>query len=342
MRDFFVIALISSLLTFVFLVFFRTLAVKADIFRSKNGTPYVGGIGCAAAFIAAYSYYLSTQNIIIPLQLVWLLVFSFVVLAIELLDDLKDFPLRWRIIIQVLVMALYLAVGKRTQIYFFPSWLNYSISFVWIFGITHAFNHLDIADGLCGGLAFIIALSFLCVSLISSRLFLVALFFSLSASLAVFLFFNLEPAKVYLGNSGSHFLGFLLATLCIYGDYATLSNLIKLPVPELGLLVPLFILAFPIIDTFFLILVRMKKGILPVKKSDDHIFLLFRRSGYTMRHSLLMIYSVTGLWCVVGLAIVFGKNVLAFLFFILALVYTAFVIAKAMPKARLSGEVHYG
>jgi UDP-GlcNAc:undecaprenyl-phosphate GlcNAc-1-phosphate transferase len=342
MRDFFATALISSLLSLVFLIFFRPLALKAGIFKSKNGTPYIGGIVCALAFVTGYSYYLYNNNIILPLQLVWLLVFSYLVLVVELLDDLKDFSLRWRIIIQVIVVALYLMVGKKTQIYFLPGWLNYCISFLWILGITHAFNHLDIADGLCGGLAFIISLSFLCVSLVSFQPFLVALFFSLSAGLAVFLVFNLDPAKVYLGNSGSHFLGFLLATLCMYGDYATLSNVIRLPLPVLGLLVPIFILAFPIIDTLLLIVIRMKKGILPVKKSDDHIFLLFRRSGYSMKHSLLTMYGLTGLWCFSGLAIVLGKNLLAFLFFLLALAYTAFVIVKAMPKAGLSSEASYG
>ncbi|MFC1514743.1 MraY family glycosyltransferase [Candidatus Omnitrophota bacterium] len=330
MSDFPVVLLFSFLLALLFSILLRALSLKLKIFQSKNGTPYVGGIACALTFSLSYFYYLYIHTITLPLELAWLLVFSLIVLVVELFDDLKDFSLRPRLVIQFLLVALFLVYGKRTQIYFLPVWLNYFISFLWMLGIMQAFNHLDIADGLCGGVAAIISLSFLWISFICGKPLLVVLFLVLSSSLLIFISFNLPSARIYLGNSGSHFLGFLLAGLCMYGDYATVSNVIRLSIPEIGLLVPLCILAFPLFDTLFLIFIRLKKGIVPVKKSDDHIFLLFLRSGYEIKTALAIVYGLTAAWCLAGLAIVLNRNFAAAVSTLIALVLTVFVVLRSL------------
>ncbi|MBN2120396.1 MAG: undecaprenyl/decaprenyl-phosphate alpha-N-acetylglucosaminyl 1-phosphate transferase [Candidatus Omnitrophica bacterium] len=332
MGDFFVICFLSSVLSFIFLISFRGLCLRFNLFKSQKGIPYIGGMGLSLSFILTYLFYVLRRKPELPFELIWLITFSFIVLAVELLDDLKDFSLRTRIIIQLLLVFLFLLYGKRIQIYFLPGWLNYLFSFLWIMGVTHAFNHLDIADGLCGGIALIISLSFLWISFICREFSLVYLYLSLSASLLIFLFFNIPPASLYMGNSGSHFLGFMLASLSMYGDYATLTHTIKLPITKLALFVPIFILAVPIFDTLFLIFIRLRKGILPVKKSDDHIFLLFRSSGYSTEKALCALYSFTLIWCLVGIFIVMGKNLVSLFLLVLALAEAIFIISRALPK----------
>ena len=130
-----------------------------------------------------------------------------------------------------------------------------------------------------------------------------------------------------MGNSGSHFLGFLFAVLSMYGDYATKGN-------KFALLVPAFILFFPVIDTLFLIIVRLRKGIIPLKKSDDHMFLLLLSSGCSLKNALSRVYFVSFLWAVSGLSAVRGFNILSLILIAIASFFTIQLIVKTHPSLR--------
>lgn len=290
------------------LFIFRLISLKNNIFKSPRGVPYIGGIAFSFSFLIFYLFFVFYHGYLLSFQLGWIIFFSFLFLIIEFIDDLKDFPFLLRVIIQIVFIGLFLVYGKGIQIHFLPAWLNYLLSFLWLMGISNAFNLFDISDGLCAGVSLIAAACFFVVFIILSKMLLAALFLSLAAVLLAFFFFNFPPAKVFMGNSGSHFLGFLFAALSMYGDYAFLDNWITV-------ILPVLILAFPIIDTFLLIFIRVKKHILPFRKSDDHLFLQLVFSGYKIKVSLLIIYFITFFWGMSGIFICFGYN----LFFILAI-----------------------
>lgn len=314
---------LSFILGLLFIIILKKISLKFNLIRLDKKVSYLGGIGFSFAFIVIYLFYILINKITIPFQLTYIFIFSFIVLGIEFIDDLKDFSLKARIIIQFIIIFGFLLAGKRIQFYFLPHWLNYVISFLWIMGITNAFNHLDIGDGLCGGVSLVVGLGFLGVSVICGDFLLGPLFIILLGGLCAFFIFNLPPAKIFMGNSGSHFLGFLFATLSIYGDYATLEN-------PLALIVPLLILAFPIIDTAYLIFVRLNKKIIPLKKSNDHIFLRLLSRGHSPVKALNIICLVTALWCLGGISIVYGFNYLFLTFIILAFLISCFVVFKAI------------
>jgi UDP-GlcNAc:undecaprenyl-phosphate GlcNAc-1-phosphate transferase len=313
---------LSFIIGLCFVIFLKKIPFPPRPLKKEKRVPPLGGIGFCLAFIISYASYLLINNITIPFQLLWLLIFSLIILMVEIIDDLKEFSLKVRIIIQLIIIFIFLLWGKRVQIYFLPYWFNYIISFLWIMGITNAFNLLDVGDGLCGGVSIVISLSFFLISLLFDNLLMASLFITLLGGLCAFYLFNLPPAKIFMGNSGSHFLGFLFATLSIYGDYATLDN-------PLALIVPLLILAFPVMDTAYLIFARINKKILPLKKSNDHIFLRLILKGYSYRKAINIIYLVTMIWCLSGLAVIYGFNYLFLSLIILASLASSFVIVEA-------------
>jgi UDP-GlcNAc:undecaprenyl-phosphate GlcNAc-1-phosphate transferase len=307
--------LTSFFLSLLSILILKKISLKFNSFRSKKEVPFVGGIGFIFSFIVSFLYFILLRKISLPFYLFWILLFSFSLFIIELIDDLKDFSLRIKITIQIIFVTLFLLYGKKIQIYFFPYWLNYMLSFLWIMGIMNAFNHLDIGDGLCGGISLITGISFFTIAIISNDLLLAYLLVSLIGALSAFLLFNFPPAKIIMGNSGSHFLGFLFATLSMYGDYATLEN-------PYAIIIPILLLGFPIIDTIFLIIVRLKRGILPLRKSNDHIFLKLSSLGLSRYYILFIIYLNTFLWCLSGVFLLLGFGLLSFITIIFAILLT--------------------
>lgn len=314
--------LISFVLTLLLLVIFRKISLKKSFFISQKGIPYIGGVAIFLSFISSYLIFSFFVGLKIPFDLLTIFIFSFILAVIEFIDDMKDFPLKVKVILQIVFTFFFLLYAKRAQIYFLPSWVNHIVSFLWIMGIINAFNLLDISDGLCGGVALITSISFMVVSLIKQDFVLFSLFTVLSGVLLSFMLFNFPPAKIYMGNFGSHLLGFLFASLSIYGDYATLDN-------RIALLTPFLILFFPVVDTFILIIMRLRKGIIPLKKSNDHIFLYLLNTGYTHKRCLIKVYFVNLLWAASGIAVLFGLNFIFVIFITLAVFYTLKIILNA-------------
>lgn len=310
---------LSALLHIIFLKLFKRFKIPI----SKGKRPSIGGAAFCISSIVTYFIFTALKRAAIPPQLAWILIFSIAIFIMGIFDDIRDHSLRSRVVIQVVFIILFLFPAKRIQFFFLPHYMNYALSFFWIMGITNAFNLIDIDDGLCGGVSFIVAASFLSVLLVKQDILLAGIFAGLLGGIAAFMVFNFPPAKVFMGNSGSHFLGFLFASLSIYGDYATIDNPVVLALP-------LLVLAFPIIDTIFLTAARMKKGIVPLMKSDDHIFLRLISSGWGIRKALLNIYFLSLLWGLGGVSLLTGSGPLFIAAVAAAALYTAWIILRSV------------
>ncbi|MDP8297237.1 MAG: MraY family glycosyltransferase [Candidatus Orphnella occulta] len=293
--------LISFFSCCILLILLKRFSCRQSIFRNNDEASFIGGTGLLLSFALGSATLFFYKNVYVSRELTHILLFAFFIFTTCLFDDFKEFSLFKKVLIQVIVVGLFLIKGKPIQIYCIPLWTNYIISFLWIVGITNIFNLLDIGDGFCAGVSLIACVAFFAVLFIGGNIITAGLFAALCGSLSAFLIFNFPPAKIMLGNSGSHFLGFLFATLSMHGDYATLDN-------PLSVLIPLVILAFPMMDTLYLIVVRLKKGIFPFRKSEDHIFLNLLSSGKGMKPALFEIYLVTLLWGISGVLLIFGLN----------------------------------
>ena len=156
---------------------------------------------------------------------------------------------------------------------------NLGLTIIWVLGITNAFNHLDVMDGVAVGVAVIAAggLSIICFLSADSNMLL--LFLPLIGAALGFLIFNLPPAKVYLGNAGSHFLGFILASSALALSYAPLER-------RVALLSPVAVLGFPVFDTVFVVWMRILKRRSAFRKSADHLALRFLKMGHSKSKAL--------------------------------------------------------
>ncbi len=322
MKTYLTVFLVAFISGYILLRALKVLSSKKSVFRNKDNIPILGGVGLLLSFVLGLLYFSIYENMLSLFELTHILIFSLVIFVTGLLDDFNELSLYKKVFIQISLITIFLINGKSIQIYFLPYWMNYLISFLWIMGVTNVFNLLDIGDGLCGGVSLIIGLSFFAVLFINGSFLLAGIFAGLCGALFSFLIVNFPPAKILMGNSGSHFLGFLFATLSMHGDYATLDN-------PFSVLIPLVILAFPLIDTAYLIIVRVKKGIVPLRKSNDHIFLHLLSSGKRIKPVLFDIYLVVLLWGIGGVFLVFGINVFFSILIFLAVSFSIRLILAA-------------
>jgi UDP-GlcNAc:undecaprenyl-phosphate GlcNAc-1-phosphate transferase len=226
--------------------------------------------------------------------------------------------------------------------------INLALTLVWIVGITNAFNLLDNMDGLTGGLAALAAATFGAMGIMGHLPALPLLAFSLSGACFGFLLHNRFPAKIYMGDAGSTFIGFLIATI---GLQVRFDNL-----PEVTFLIPVVVLALPILDTTLVVVSRLRSGRPVFAGGRDHISHRLVSLGLSVRVSVGILYwaqiclgwlgivvsqsSVKVGWMLLGFVISLG------LFFMLTLlsvpVYEEeFDDPKEFRKTRRRGGIKY-
>jgi UDP-GlcNAc:undecaprenyl-phosphate GlcNAc-1-phosphate transferase len=209
--------------------------------------------------------------------------------AVGLADDLlgRRFPVWLKAAGQLLAAAIVVGAGVRTSVFPFE-WLNVVVTMVWLVGITNAFNLLDNMDGLSAGVA-LVASSVLLVNAWSlQEYFISLLLLAFVGTLAGFLVFNFSPASVFLGDCGSHFIGFSIASLTLLERYVSHASSTYFPV-----LMPVLVLAVPIMDTATVVVIRLREG-RPVYVGDScHLSHQLVRRGFSQRAAVLILYLTT-------------------------------------------------
>lgn len=211
-----------------------------------------------------------------------------IILLLGLWDDFKGGISPWaKLIGQLLAGLILVFLGIRVTI-FLPAWISIIITLIWVIGITNAFNLLDNMDGLATGVALIATLIFFLVALQQGQLFVSAILLIFAGSLAGFLPYNFRPATIFMGDTGSMFVGFLLATLTVLNTFYTQKSPTFLPV-----IMPLLILGVPIFDTLSVIFLRLKRGD-PIFAADKrHFSHRLIGLGMSQKQAVLFIYLVT-------------------------------------------------
>jgi len=184
------------------------------------------------------------------------------------------------------------------HIIFIPWWARVALTVFWLVGISNAFNLSDIMDGLASGLGLIAGTYLLVVALLNGRMVVAFFTVALIGALLGFLRFNFHPAVIYLGDCGSLFIGLTIGALAMVMDYTRYN--------ELGFVAPLYFLALPIIDTFYVMFLRAKAGRKIYYGSPDHIPLRLRRrlGGSTVR-TVVACYGAAVVLGGVGLVVLF-------------------------------------
>jgi UDP-GlcNAc:undecaprenyl-phosphate GlcNAc-1-phosphate transferase len=204
------------------------------------------------------------------------------------IDDRRGagFSYKIKFAMQIAAACLLPLAGVRTD--FMPSTvLNAFITIIWIVGITNAFNLLDNMDGLSAGIAVIAAAIFFLITAAQAQVFSAMILALFAGAAAGFLIYNFNPAKIFMGDTGSLFLGYMLAALSITSSYVVPASANLLPVIS-----PLLILSLPIFDTLSVMIIRRREG-RPLFIGDQrHFSHRLIELGMSQRGAVVFIYLV--------------------------------------------------
>ena len=289
------IGIAALVLALIFVPLAMKLAYKIGAVDKPNARkvhtkimPRMGGLGIYLAYIIVV---LATQKM--NMQLAGLLLGSTILVVLGIFDDMKDLNAKFKLLIQVLAAVIVMAFGVRiefmTNVFgggaIYLDILSLPITLLWIVGITNAINLIDGLDGLAGGIATIAALSMAVVGWIYGQYLMASMAIILAGATMGFLRYNFHPAKVFMGDTGSLFLGFNLSVLAIMG--------VAKSVTFISLAAPVLVLGVPIFDTFFAIL-RRKMNHKPIFAADkDHLHHRLLGMGFSHRKTVLIIYAIS-------------------------------------------------
>jgi UDP-GlcNAc:undecaprenyl-phosphate GlcNAc-1-phosphate transferase len=316
------IALSGFLLGILFISILKKFSLSCN-FLIPKGIPLVSGIGMGLSFTLVPLFaFLFCQAL--SREIIGIIAASSIMLIFGVIDDWRELPISAKFLIQILGASLLIFFGIGTQIVYIGSFANLIITIIWVLVITNAFNHLDVIDGLAAGCAMITAFSFFVVALLTGDAKIAILSLALAAAASSCFIYNFPPAKIYMGNAGSHFLGFVLAAIALGISYAPLER-------KIALLSPLLILGFPIFDTTFLILMRLSKKRSIFKKSNDHLALRFLRLGYSKKRTLLFMLLLSLFFSLSGLCLSRVSNTLGIIIIVLVAI-VGLLITKKMSR----------
>jgi UDP-GlcNAc:undecaprenyl-phosphate GlcNAc-1-phosphate transferase len=268
----------------------------------KRETPTLGGFAIFFGFLLAMlvvfpfcrKFFINPASIY---NLFGILIGAGIIFLMGLFDDIFGLPPILKLIAQVFVgvaMSLFdiridfLTLPFREGYIFLVPWQAWLVTIFWVVAIMNAVNFIDGVDGLACGISGIAAATFLVIALIGGQREFNAVSALLAAGLlgccAGFLPFNFHPAKIFLGDSGSQLLGFLLAAIAITGTFKTPA--------ALTLFVPILILGIPIFDTSWAVLRRSWQGKALFRADNSHVHHELLKRGLGPQATVLALYGV--------------------------------------------------
>jgi UDP-GlcNAc:undecaprenyl-phosphate GlcNAc-1-phosphate transferase len=245
----------------------------------KEPVPYMGGIAIYISFLVTLALTFDFS-----LEVLGLLLGGSIVLIIGVIDDLKALSPGLKLLGQCLAILALMKSGIRIKLAFIPIWISIPLTFLWLLGITNAFNIIDIMDGLSGGVACIACIYLFLVASFNGRIMIAIMALALAGSLIGFLRWNICPARIYLGDAGSLFIGFMIASLSMIGSY-TDKNVV-------AALSPILILGVPIFDTAFVSYIRFRRGQSIFIGSNDHFAIRLRHLKMSPIQVVLLSYLI--------------------------------------------------
>jgi len=260
--------------------------------------PYFGGLAVYLAFLISLALTFEFRQDVLGLVLAGTLI-----VMVGLIDDfgvLKPWP---KLVGQLIAVFVLIRSGIRIEIAALPDWLAIALTVFWMVGIINAVNIIDVMDGLAGGVSLVACLWLFIVAMINQDMMVAVMLAALAGSLSGFLRFNFHPAKIYLGDSGSLFIGLMLGALAMIGKYTAVN--------PVSLLAPVFVLGVPIFDTLFVMYIRRLRGIPVFLGSPDHFALRLRRWALPVPQVAVLSYAVSFALGAVGVGMMFAQTDIA-------------------------------
>lgn len=281
--------LTSFVLSLFFTPLVRIFAIKCGLISfprvdrwHKNPTALLGGAGIYVAFlIPACLLNIWDKDVL------GLFFGATILFCVGLADDKFHFKPYVKLFAQIIAGCIAIFFGISISLPYSISFLSIPLTLIWIVGVTNSFNLLDNIDGLAGGIAAIASLLLFFSSLVFSNNALGIYGLILSGAALGFLPYNFNPAKIFMGDSGSMFLGFSLAVISISRTTRHISNLL------ITMLIPVLILSVPIFDTIFVMFLRRFQGRKIFEGGKDHTSHHLVILGISQRKTVLLLYLIS-------------------------------------------------
>ncbi|KGX93912.1 UDP-phosphate N-acetylglucosaminyl 1-phosphate transferase [Pontibacillus halophilus JSM 076056 = DSM 19796] len=265
--------------------------------------PRMGGMAILLSFYIGLVIFLPKE-----LGTIWhIITGSLLIAVVGMLDDKFELSAKMKLLAQILAAVIAVLGGLQIDFIQLPTGefiyfgaLSIPLTILWIVGVTNAINLIDGLDGLAAGVSSIALITITGMALSMGNYLVGAMTLILLGSTLGFLFFNFHPAKIFMGDTGSLFLGYMISTLSLMGLFKNVTIF--------SIVLPLIILGVPIMDTTFAILRRIiqKKPLSAPDKFHLHHCLL--HLGYSHRQTVLLIYAISGIFSIA--AVMFNKATL--------------------------------
>ncbi len=309
-RNLLVAFILSFIITFCTTPFVKNLAFKigaVDVPRDnrrmhKKPTARLGGLAIFFGFIASALIFAKLTP-----ELIGMLIGCVIIVILGVFDDIYALSARLKFVVQIVAALCPVLAGVKIDFIRVPSiiseygyiglgWAAIPLTVIWIVGITNAVNLLDGLDGLACGVSSISALTLLVIAIIVGEGEVAFVTSALAGACFGFLPYNFNPAKLFMGDTGALFLGFVLSTISVQGlfkGYAIIS-----------IAAPMLILGLPIFDTFSAILRRVKNH-RPIMSPDrGHLHHRLVDSGFSQKQAVLIIYSLCIILCLAAIILI--------------------------------------
>ena len=287
--------------------------------QHKAPVAYLGGLAVYISFLISLALIFSFDK-----EVLGLLLAGTIIVVLGLIDDFGVLSPWVKLFGQSIAIFVLIRSGIYIRLGFLPWYLSFTLSFLWLIGITNAFNLIDVMDGLSSGVALVCSLIIFVVGVWNNNVIIAIMAISLGGSLLGFLRYNFEPAKIYLGDTGSMFIGMMMGALAMIGNY-TSNNLV-------ACLAPVVILGVPIFDTLFVMYIRWRRGLHVIAGSPDHFALRLRKWRLSTKQTVIVSYAITAILGGAALLMVQVATEYVALWIILSLACAALIVAYCLKK----------
>lgn len=292
----------------------------------KKPTALLGGLAIYLGFIASLLLFVQIDK-----KILGFIVGSLIIVIVGIIDDIRPLNAKIKFVFQIIAAVIVILSGVKIRAISNPFSVNgitsldvYGIStiitIIWIVGITNAINFIDGLDGLAAGVSGIASIFLVAIALINNQITEAILVSALFGGILGFLPYNFNPAKIFMGDTGSNFLGFALSVISIHGTMKQYT--------AIAVIIPILVLGIPIFDTSFAILRRLLNGKPPWEADRGHLHHRLIDAGYSQKQSVLLLYTLSILLGVTALTVTNSSYLKLFVIIAILSVFFIFIIKR--------------
>lgn len=297
----------------------------------KRPTPRIGGLAIIFGFLVAIISFNDSWT----KELVSILIGVGILGVLGIIDDCKELDAKLKFVVQIvaaLVVVIFgdirISVMSNPNVFsenpyiIFPQWLSITVTVLWIVFMTNAVNFIDGLDGLAAGVSAIMSMSLVFIAITYHEYAIALLGIALMGACFGFLPFNFNPAKIFMGDTGSMFLGYMLSVLSVQGMFKSYA--------VISFAVPIIMLGLPLFDALFAMLRRLLTGKNPMSADRGHLHHRLYDMGFSQKQTVFILYAISGVLGITSILLAEQRFLRAMLLLISVLIFL--LIATMLGK----------